>query len=630
MSSSPSPYPPPKSFIAKLWGAVDGTRRFVFNFLFLLIVIAIIVALVMPSGLKVREKSALVLNLDGQIVEQKSGSAHENLLERVVGDGDGEGQTQLRDIVSALEAAAKDPKIDRVLLQLDAFPGAGLATLREVGAALTRFKASGKQVVAWAANYNQAAYYLAAHADEIYLHPMGMVMTQGYGRYRNYYKEALDRIGVSANVIRSGKYKNFGEPFFTTAPSKETMASDKYLYDGLWATYTADVEKARKFAPGSINKGIDEAVADLKAAGGNVAKLAVDRKAVTSLKTHDELRAMLIERGALDEEKKTFRQVSMSAYLGTQKPKMSGDAIGIVVAEGVISDGIEPPGKIGGRSTAELIRRAREDDKIKAVVLRVNSPGGSPIGSELIRRELELTRKAGKPVVVSMGNVAGSGGYYISMAADEVIADVATITGSIGVWTMLPTGEKAMQKLSIHTGGYHTTWLGAAMYDPRRPLDPRIAELGRLVVDRIYTDFTTKAAAARKTTPAKIDDIAQGRVWTGAQAKERGLIDRTGSFADAVKAAATRAKLDDGARLAYIEADRSKFQMFVDRFATGVITLVSGIAARQFDAGIAASVVPRSVALEAQRDLGWLVEIAERGKAGLPFAVVMHCLCDAE
>jgi protease-4 len=456
---------------------------------------------------------------------------------------------------------------------------------------------------------------------------MGMLIMQGYGRYRNYYKDALDRVGVSANVIRSGKYKNFGEPYFTTAPSKETMESDKYLYDGLWAIFTTDVEKARKLEAGTINKSIDEVVANLRATGGDAARMALNAKLVTALKTRDELRAMLIEKGAEDKEKKTFRQVSMSAYLSTVEARTSGDAIGVVVAEGEISDGVEPPGKIGGRSTADLIRKAREDEKIKAILLRVNSPGGSAYGSELIRRELELTRKAGKPVVVSMGNVAASGGYWISMAADEVIADAATITGSIGVFGMLPTGEKTMEKLSVYTGGYHTTWLGSAMYDPRRALDPRMAELVKLSIDHIYTDFTTKAAAARKTTPDKIDEIAQGRVWTGAQAKDRGLIDRTGSFADAVKAATTRAKLDDGARLAYIEAERSKFETFLERFATQAVTDYATGVMRQFDTTLGTSILPKSVAAEAQRDLTWLAEIAERGKTGFPFAAVAHCLC---
>lgn len=615
---------PSKSFIAKLWGVVDTCRRFAVNFLFLLFVIVLAVLLLMPGKAGLKDKTALVLNLDGRIVEQTSGDPLKKVLSKM-GD-DGVGQTQLRDIVAVLAAAANDPKIDRVVLHLDEFSGAGLATLREVGAAINAFKAGGKQVVVWGGNYNQAAYYIAAHANEIYLHPMGMIMVDGFGRTRNYYKAALDRIGVSANVIRSGKYKNFGEPYFTTAPSRETMESDKYLYDGLWATYTADVEKARKFAPGTINKGIDDALANLKASGGDMAKLALDGKVVTGLKTQDEFRDMLIERGAADDDKKTFRQISLLAYLATLKPSTSGDAVGVIVAEGEISDGIEPPGKIGGRSTADLIRKARDDEKVKAIVLRVNSPGGSAYGSEVIRRELEMTRAAGKPVVVSMANVAASGGYWISMSADEVIADVATITGSIGVFGMLPTGEKAMEKLSISTGGYNTTWLGAAMYDPRRPLDPRMAELVQLAINRIYTEFIGRAAAARKTTPDKINEIAQGRVWTGAQAKDRGLIDRVGGFADAIKAATTRAKLADNVRVAYIEADRGKFVQIIERFsAQANATLV-----KHFNIKLMSMMAPLGVADEIQNDLSWLAEIAERGKTGMPFAAVTHCLCTAE
>ncbi len=616
---------PIKSFFVGLWSFVDSSRRFVFNVIFLVIVIALISAIFSKGGLRLKEKTALVLDIEGQIVEQQSGSPRDKLLAQV-GGGNNTGQTQLRDIIAVLDAAAKDSKIDRVVLRLDGMSGSGLSTLREVGAALDRFKASGKQVVAWGSNYNQNAYYLAAHANEIYMHPMGTLILQGYGRYRNYYKEALDRIGVSANVIRVGKYKSFGEPYFSTQPSKETIESDKYLYDALWATYTTDVEKVRKMEAGAINKGIEEVTERLKAAGGDAAKMALDGKLITGIKTRDELRAMMVERGAKDEDKKTFRQISMDAYLSTIKPQLMGDAIGVVVAEGEIGDGDAPPGSIGGLSTSDLIRKAREDDSIKAIVLRVNSPGGSAFASELIRRELELTRAAGKPVVVSMGNVAASGGYWISMAADEVIADDATITGSIGVFSILPTGEKAMEKLSVYTGGYTTTWLGGAMYDPRRALDPRMAELIKLGVERIYTDFTNRAAVARKTTQPKIDDVAQGRVWTGTQAKERGLVDRTGSFADAIKSAATRAKLDDKARISYIEADRSKLDLFLERFSSQANAAI----AKQFNAKLMPAIAPIGVAEQAQKDLRWLAEIAERGKAGFPFAVVAHCLCEPE
>jgi protease-4 len=592
------------------------------NVIFLLIVVFVLSMLLMPGGLKIKDKTALVLDLDGRIVEQRAGGARDRVLAQASGGNDG--QVQLRDVVTALNKAATDPKIDRVVLILDEFQGARLPQLREVAQALNKFKESKKQVVAWGSSYEQAAYYIAAHADEIYLHPMGGVMMQGYGRYRNYYKEALDRLGISANVVRSGKYKNAAEVYFATGPSKETLESEKYLYDAMWAVYTSDVEKARKFEAGTLNRYIDETTARLKAAGGNFGRMALDGKLVTALKTRDEFRAMMIERGAQDTEQKSFAQVSLASYLGTIKPVSTGDAIGVIVAEGEISDGIAPPGRIGGRSTAELVRKAREDKNIKAVVLRVDSPGGSAFGSELIRRELELTQKAGKPVVVSMGGLAASGGYWISMAADEVIADPATITGSIGVFGMLPTGEKAMEKLSLYTGGYSTTWLGGAMYDARRALDPRFGELVRVAIDHTYTDFTTRVATARKSTPEKIDEIAQGRVWTGAQAKDRGLVDRVGSFGDAIKAAQTRAKVDEKTRVAYIEADRSKFEVFFEQFSSKANAFV----AAHFNLRLLPAGAPAAAVAEAERDLTWLSEIAARGANGLPMAVVAHCLCD--
>ncbi len=211
------------------------------------------------------------------------------------------------------------------------------------------------------------------------------------------------------------------------------------------------------------------------------------------------------------------------------------------------------------------MRKARDDDKIKAIVLRVNSPGGSAFGSELVRRELELARQAGKPVVVSMGDVAASGGYWISMAADEVIADEATITGSIGVVALLPTANGAMDKLGVRTGGVTTTWLAGA-YDPRRAFDPRFGQLVQTIIDRAYLDFTTLAASARRTTPGKIDEVGQGRVWSGRQAVERGLVDRTGSLGDALAAAAGRAKLASGHRVQYLEAEPGRLERLLQGF----------------------------------------------------------------
>ncbi|MCY7386483.1 MAG: signal peptide peptidase SppA [Burkholderiales bacterium] len=609
------------------WWFLDASRRAIFNLIFLFILVVIIVALLKGSP-KVDDKTALVLNFKGPLVEQRAASSPDRVLSEL--QGGSTSQTQLRDVLSVLDAAAKDAKIDRVVLILDDFAGGGLATLREVAAALERFKASGKQVVAWGGSYDQRSYYLAAHANEVFMHPMGTAIVEGFGRYRNYYKDALDRLGIQANVLRVGTYKSFGEPYFANAPSKATIESDTYLYNDLWATYTNAVEKARKLPAGTINKSIEALPQSFIAVNGDAGKLALKDKFVDGLKTRDEFRELMIQRGAKDEESKSFRQVSFDAYLGTLRAPRMGDAIAIIVAEGEISDGTAPAGRIGGRSTSELIRKARDDEKVKALVLRVNSPGGSAFGSELIRRELELTRKAGKPVVVSMGNVAASGGYWISMAADEIIADAATVTGSIGVFAMLPTGEKAMEKLSVSTGGVTTTGLGGA-YDPRRGLDPRFAQIVQAAIGNIYTDFTTKAAAARKTTPDKIDEVGQGRVWTGNQAKDRGLVDRIGSLGDAIKSAAAKAKLGDDARVTYVEVERSRFEQLVAQMGGAQLeTWIHSMVGNAASNVLPIATVP-TVAAEAQRDLVWLMTVTEQAKrSGNPFTAYAHCLCKVE
>jgi protease IV len=379
------------------------------------------------------------------------------------------------------------------------------------------------------------------------------------------------------------------------------------------------VETARKLPAGSVMAMINELPQRLAAAGGETGKLALASKLVDGLKTKDELRQMMIERGAKDDDGKTFRQVSFANYLARLKPELLGDAIGVVVAEGEIIDGLAPAGTVGGASTAELIRKARDDKSVKAVVLRVNSPGGAVFGSELIRRELELTRAAGKPVVVSMGDVAASGGYWISMASDEVMADAGTITGSIGVFALLPTVDKALEKVGVHTAGTTTTWLGG-VGDPRLPPNPRFTELLQTAINQIYSDFTTKAAQARKSTPEKIDAVAQGRVWTGAQAKERGLIDTLGGYRDALKSAATRAKLPEDARVLFIQPEPGRAERLLD--------LLGGAAVRSlmatFDLQITPLGVPGKVVQDARAELGWLVEMADGRK---PFSAITHCLC---
>ncbi|MGL4576934.1 MAG: signal peptide peptidase SppA [Burkholderiaceae bacterium] len=613
-----------RRWFGRLWGWLDTTRRVIVNLLLLAVIAAVLFSLFSSGAPKLQDKTALVLNLEGPLVEQESGSLRNRALNQIQGQDDA--QTRLRDVIAVLDAAAKDPKIERAVLVLDDFAGAGLPALREVVTALERFKASGKQVVAWGSSYDQRQYFLAAHANEVLLHPMGMVYVEGLGRYKTYYKDAFDKLGVSANVIRVGKYKNFGEPYFATGPSPETLESEKFLLNDIWASYTGTVEKVRKLPAGSINKTIEELPQRLAAVNGDLAKFALEQKWIDGLKTRDELRAMMIERGAKSKDGKTFAQVSFDDYLAGVKPQTGGEAVGVVVAQGEIVDGRAPAGVVGGESVAELVRKAREDKSIKAVVLRVNSPGGSAFASELIRRELELTRAAGKPVVVSMGDVAASGGYWISMAADEVWADPATVTGSIGVFGMLPTAEKALEKVGVNSAGFGTTWLAGA-YDPRRPLDPRFAQVVQTAISHIYTDFTTRAATARKTTPDKIDALAQGRVWTGAQAKERGLLDKTGGFGDAIAAAAQLAKLDvKEARVQYIEQEPGRLERLLAQFGGAVASVVGA----QLSEQLAQAGLPMGAAKEVGKELGFLAQLANPALSGSkPLQAFTHCLCTA-
>ena len=610
----------PLSFLRRsfglFWRALDTTRRTLFNLLFLAVIIIVLMALlggIKPLGVK----TALVLDLKGAIVEQSSGSVRDTLMANV--GGDVKRTVQLRDILAALDAAVLDTNIGSVVLLLGDMDSAGMAMLNDIGLAIDRVKAAGKPVIAWGEHYDQRQYLLASHASEIYLHPMGEVEIKGFGRHRNYYRDALDKIGVTVNLMKVGTYKSFAEPYIGNGPSEAASMAESFLYGALWSTYTGAVEKNRKLPAGAINRMINDLPAQMAAANGDSAKLALSSKLVDALKTRDQMRTMLMQRGAADLDGKDFRQVGMHAFLEHHRPKMFGDAIGVVVASGDISDGVAGPGAIGGQSTSNLIRRAREDDQIKAIVLRVDSPGGSAFASELIRRELELTRAAGKPVVVSMGNVAASGGYWISMAADEVIADPSTITGSIGVFAILPTAEKVVDKLGIHTAGTTTTWLADA-YNPLRPLDARFGQLVQSKINHIYSEFTIKAAQARHTTADKIDLVGQGRVWTGAQAKERGLVDRLGSYRDALDSAATRAKLPKGYRVAYIERDNSRLEHVLDMFGVSAAQALTF----QVRLGLLPSGLPAGAVADVTRDLGWLSELSA-GRT--PYAAITHCLC---
>ena len=614
-----NPFPPLRRGFGAFWRALDATRRAVINLIFLLIVIAILIA-IFGGGVKpLSEKTTLVLDLQGPLVEETPGGVREAVLANV--SGEVKKNVQLRDVLAVLDTAAKDKHIGSMVILLDELQGGGLASLREVAAGVERFRATGKKVTAWGSSYNQRQYLVAAKADEVFLHPMGGVMLEGFGRYRNYYRDALDKVGVTVNLLKVGTYKSFAEPYIANGPSDAAAEAERYLNDGLWTTYTTEVEKARKLPAGAIMASINTLPQMLETAGGNLAKVSLDAKLVDGLKTRDEIRQLMMARGAKDADGNNFRQVSYGEYLSRLHPALAGDAVGVVIASGEIGDGVAPPGAIGGLSTSRLIRQAREDKAIKAVVLRIDSPGGSAFGSELIRRELELTRAAGKPVVVSMGNVAASGGYWISTSSDEVIADAATITGSIGVFAILPTAEKVIDKLGIHTAGAPTTWLADAG-NPLRPLDPRFAQVIQGSINHVYGDFIAIAAKARKTTPEKINEVAQGRVWTGLQAKDRNLVDRIGSYRDALASAAKRANLGADYRVTYLQQETSTVDRLIGMF--GARAMASLGLGEHVKLGVASTGLPPQAALGIASDLSWLSSITREQK---PFMALTHCLC---
>ncbi len=542
----------------RIWRGVDAIRRAVLNFLFLAVVVGAVALAASGGKPKVPKRCALVIAPQGVIVEQLEGNALDRLRGELLGMPAGE--TLLKDLVDALDAASKDSRIQAVVLELSGLESAGFTKLEDLKKALGRLRAAGKLVIATADRYNQYGYYLAAHANEVWLNPMGMVLLEGFSRYARFYREGLDRLGVEWHVFRVGEYKSAVEPYLRSDMSPEAKDANLAYLSDLWGSYRRDVAAARRMTPERLQDLIDRYPEHLAAAGGDGAQTALAAGLVDKVEPRDVLRQRLIALVGEDAKKHTYNQIAMADYLravGGDRfgRKAKGDLVAVVVAKGAISDGSRPPGQIGGDSTAALIRQARHDKAVKAIVLRVDSPGGSGFASEVIRRELEVARAEGKVVVASMGSVAASGGYWISMAADEVWASPNTITGSIGIFAMFPTVAKPLAKyLGVHVDGVGTTRLaGALRLD--RPLDPGVAHAIQTMIDEGYRDFLSVVSAGRKMTPEAVDRIGRGRVWSGARAAELGLVDHLGGLDDAIRAAAARAGLGEKYAVRYIEKE---------------------------------------------------------------------------
>ncbi|GAB3682271.1 signal peptide peptidase SppA [Salinisphaera aquimarina] len=538
------------SLLRRLFSGVWRTIALVYALLLIIVLLVVPVGVYLAffshPNVNVQNDSALVWAPVGNLVEQRSGGVG-TLVSSLVSQP--QSQSVVRDLIESLDRAADDDRIKLAFLKLDELGAAQPGQLQDLVAAVDRFKQSGKPVVAWSPSYDQAQYELASHADTIYLDPLGFVFIPGYGAFRNYYKDALDKLGVTINVFRVGKYKSYVEPYTRNDMSPAARADNQTWLNSLWATYGDVITRQRDTTADGIGDYIDGFADTLQQLGGDAAQMARDAGLVDRVASLPDVREDMRKRVGTDETHGSFRQINQVDYLNAtdadQPAPRTDSRVAVVVVEGAIVDGESVPDSAGGDTVSRLIADARRDDHVAALLLRVNSPGGSVTASERIRREVALTREAGKPVVVSMAGVAASGGYWISMNADQIWAEPSTITGSIGIFAVVPTFDEPLDKLGIHTDGVGTTPLsGALRLD--QPLSEPVKMMLQAGVEHGYGQFVGHVAAARNMQEEAVRRIAQGRVWSGADAARIGLVDELGDYTRAEQAAAKLAGLRPG------------------------------------------------------------------------------------
>lgn len=544
---------PRKSAIRRIF---DFTWGAIITFYKVLMIISVVIFLgVLWTALRggptptVEDNLALVIWPEGDLVDQLDDERR--FVERLTREPPS--QTRLRDLVDALEAAADDERITTVILKLDTLGSAGMAQLDELVVAMQKFQKAGKKIHAYGPSYDQTGYRAAAAADDVSMDPQGAVLLEGFSSYQNYFKDALEKLGVKVNVFRVGEFKAAVEPFIRNDMSEEARLANLEWLGDLWREYGKDLSegplKLKEDAAENYVAGFRGGVERLR---GDSAAYAKEAGLVTHIETLGEFRKRIAETVGMDEDTGTFRQIHFSEYLRAvdhgnkqNKKDVSGNQIALVVIQGEIVDGPGEPDKAGGDTIAALLDEARRDDNVAAVVLRVDSPGGSAWASELVRRQVNALKAEGKPVVASFGTVAASGGYWVSMDADQIWANESTITGSIGIFGLIPTIDQPLEKLGIHTDGVGTTAL-AGTFRIDRPLSDDVAAIFQAEVEKGYRDFIQGVAKGRKLEVAQVETIAQGRVWSGADAKEFGLIDSFGGLDEASRAAATLAGLGEG------------------------------------------------------------------------------------
>tara|TARA_Y100000389_G_C17454664_1_gene517272 strand:- start:238 stop:2091 length:1854 start_codon:yes stop_codon:yes gene_type:complete len=535
------------NILSSIWYGVDSIRK-ILHLFFLLALSLIFLGSISITPPLLPKKAALFIQPIGPLVEQLDGDPYDRALANLFENT--QPQTLVQDIVDALTFAKNDNRILAVHLELSGLSGGGLDKLRRVSKALEEFKQSGKPIIASGDLFSQAAYYLAAHANEIYMHPQGMVFLKGFGGYKNYFKEAIDNLLIDWNVFRVGTHKSFIESYTRMDMSPEDRQSRIRLINQFWEMYQKDIEIARDMDAGFINSFTQDLLVYVSEANGDMALAALEAELVDKLLSRPELILLLKEYVGEDvSDEAMYSAINSTDYLQSMRMTESDNSrnknVAIVMAVGNILDGIQAPGTIGGDSTAALLRKALTDDTINAVVLRVDSPGGSMFASDVISHELSALKAAGKPVVASMSSVAASGGYFISMGADKIIASPATITGSIGVFGMFPTYQRTLGALGIKTDGVGTSpWVG--QLQPDREMSTNTKNLFQLIIEDTYDDFISGVADTRGMKKTDVDAVAQGQVWSGQDALEYGLIDELGNYDDAIKIAADLAGLEDG------------------------------------------------------------------------------------
>ena len=536
-------------FFVRLLHWFNNLRLFVVNFVFFIVILLVIAVLSQEAGVtRVPPRAALVVDPAGMLVEQLSYTDPMGELLRVTGNNDERHELLLTDLIDSISLAAKDPRIKVLVLRLDGLYGTGLTKLNEVGRAVDEFKKSGKPVIAYGDYFDQNQYALASYADEIYVNPMGTVEIYGYGVYDNFFKEALDKLLIDYHVFRAGKFKSAVEPFLRNDMSEQAKSNHLAWLNVLWQQYTELVSRHRDIEVDKLNDLVARQDQYLQENGGDSALMVLAKGLVDGLKAREEMNAYLIDLVGAQDENGDFERVYFDEYLHLEQLRHAAElntdnVIGVVVAQGEIMDGVQMPGMVGGDSLADLIRTARDDEKVRAVVLRIDSPGGSVFASEIIRQALRDLQQSGKPLVVSMSSLAASGGYWIAADADEIWASPSTLTGSIGVYGALPTISRSLDKLGVHSDGVGTTPM-ADSYSLDRPLNPLMKNVIQQSVDFSYQRFLKVVGDGRDMKTDAVDAIAQGQVWTGEQAKALGLVDQLGYREQAVAAAARLAKVD--------------------------------------------------------------------------------------